>query len=54
MSREEVIKKWQLLLDNYRLLDILFTDKVDSLAPDIELLKETIELLKKDQEQDHE
>lgn len=54
MSREEVIKKWQLLLDNYKLLDRLFADKIDSLAPDIELLKETIELLKKDKEQEHE
>lgn len=52
MSREEIIKKWQLLLDNYNVLDVLFGAQVDSLAPDIELLKETIALLKKDGEEE--
>ena len=47
MSKEEIINKWQLLLDNYHILELLFGyDKVNTIAPDKELIEETIRLLK--------
>lgn len=55
MSREEVIKKWQRLLANYKELELICGDSavLNSLKPDIEVLTETIELLKKDEEQEN-
>lgn len=50
MKNEEIIKKWQLLLDNYKLLDAFLGDMIGSLAPDKELLIATIKALK---EQEH-
>ena len=46
MSNEEIIKKWQLLLDNYKLLDAFWGDEIESIAPDKELLIATIKALK--------
>ena len=49
MSREEIINKWQLLLDNYQTLELLFCydkEALDVIAPDKELIEETIRLLK--------
>ena len=46
MNNEELIKKWQLLLDNYELLDVFLGDEIESIAPDKELLIATIKALK--------
>ena len=49
MTRNEIIHQWQLLLDNYGLLELLFQgDKsiMSTLAPDKKLIEETLELLK--------
>ena len=54
MSKEEIINKWQLLLDNYQTLELLFgydKETLNAIAPDKELIEETIQLLK---EQVHE
>ena len=54
MSKEEVINKWQLLLDNYQTLELLFgydKEALNAIAPDKELIEKTIRLLK---EQEHE
>ena len=45
MTKQEVIDKWQLLLDNYELLNVLFGNTIKTIAPDKELLTETIKLL---------
>lgn len=49
MSKEEIINKWQLLLDNYQTLELLFgydKETLNAIAPDKELIEETIRLLK--------
>lgn len=49
MSKEEIINKWQLLLDNYQTLELLFgydKEALNAIAPDKELIEETIRLLK--------
>ena len=54
MSKEEIINKWQLLLDNYQTLELLFSydkETLNAIAPDKELIEETIRLL---EEQEHE
>lgn len=56
MSEEEIINKWQLLLDNYQTLELLFGyDKktLNVIAPDKKLIEETIRLLK-EREQENE
>lgn len=49
MSKEEIINKWQLLLNNYQTLELLFgydKETLNAIAPDKELIEETIRLLK--------
>lgn len=49
MNKEEIINKWQLLLDNYQILELLFgydRETLNAIAPDKELIEETIRLLK--------
>lgn len=56
MSKEEIINKWQLLLDNYQTLELLFgydKETLNAIAPDKELIEETIRLLK-EREQENE
>ena len=49
MSKDEIINKWQLLLDNYQTLELLLgydKETLNAIAPDKELIEETIRLLK--------
>ena len=56
MSKEEIINKWQLLLDNYQTLELLFgydKEALNAIAPDKKIIEETIRLLK-EREQENE
>ena len=49
MSKDEIINAWQMLLDNYGILETLLCDDaglMSAIAPDKTLIKETIEFLK--------